>query len=46
MEIAATTAAIPGSYVHSFARAVEAAHSITAPKPLWLPSDDTEGGMV
>ena len=27
-EIAATPAAIPGSYVHSFARAIEAAHGI------------------
>lgn len=29
-----------------FVRAIEAAHGITAPKPLWLPSDDTEGGAV
>jgi hypothetical protein len=31
-EIAATPAAIPGSYVHSFARAIEAAHGITGEK--------------
>lgn len=30
----------------AFARAIEAAHGITAPKPLWLPSDDTEGGAL
>jgi len=31
-EIAATPAAIPGSYVHSFARAIEAAHGIKEEK--------------
>lgn len=30
----------------AFARAIEAAHGITAPKPVWLPSDDTEGGAL